>query len=820
MVKLGGMMKKLHLLLVGGLIIFGLHCASTDRSPAQPNASATAKTEASRGPSLTAIRVEAAPTPHLLLQTSGSPAYTSYSPQPDVFVVDLPRTVKAADLATPATLPDFITSIAADEAVELGSPLTRVTIRLNGAVSPRTSVTDGGVMVAFGGAATASSAPAPAIEPVAPVSEPQVQVSEIAEPAAPPVASPSAPAVKSEIPRGPKATRLLNVTTSGSGPSLQIVLAGDGVVEYKAFRLANPQRIVLDLQGVLNEVKTKSIPLGDPFVKSVRVSQFKGRPDAVTRVVLDLDDAVDYHVQPTTTALRLSFGGDSIATADVEPAPAEPAPASYAPVTVASNDVAPGIEPVAAEHLSAPMTTHVINASADQAPPTRAATATVSTAATSPVAATSEDVFSEAGSATQNITGANVPSRTLSGSEKLYTGEPIDIHLKDADIKDVLRFFAQITGLNIAVDPTVTGTVTVDFSGVPWDQALDIILRQNGLGYELEGNVMRIGTIDRLSQEQAQQRKLEEDKRLNVALTTVSHKLSYSKAQEVQSLLKDLASPRGRIIVDQRTNQLIITEIPQYLQTMLNMIETIDIPTPQVTIEARIVETTKNFSQQLGVSWGFMAKMVPELGTGTGLEFPNRVIAEGGPFNFASGNPVLGLTLGNVLGTFDLDLTLTAAENEGLVRIVSAPKITTQDNIGAQIESGVQIPIQTRVNFTTTVQYINATLQLSVTPQITDAGTVIMDIQVQKIEPGVGLSVIGAQNVPLITRRAQTRLMVRDGSTSVIGGIYQATDNNSQTRMPFVHSIPVIGNLFKNKDISARHDELLIFITPRIVRNT
>src|SRR5512140_1470162 len=199
MVKLGGMMKKLHLLLVGGLIIFGLHCASTDRSPAQPNASATAKTEASSGPSLTAIRLEAAPTAHLLLQTSGSPAYTSYSPQPNVFVVDLPRTVKAADLVTPASLPDFIASISADEAVELGSPLTRVTIRLNGTVSPRTSVADGGVMVDFGVAAPAAPAAVASVEPVAPAAEPKVQVSEIVEPAAPPASAPSAPMVKSEI---------------------------------------------------------------------------------------------------------------------------------------------------------------------------------------------------------------------------------------------------------------------------------------------------------------------------------------------------------------------------------------------------------------------------------------------------------------------------------------------------------------------------------------------------------------------------------------------------------------------------------------------
>ena len=152
------------------------------------------------------------------------------------------------------------------------------------------------------------------------------------------------------------------------------------------------------------------------------------------------------------------------------------------------------------------------------------------------------------------------------------------------------------------------------------------------------------------------------------------------------------------------------------------------------------------------------------------------------------------------------------------MRIVSAPKVTTQDNESATIESGVQIPVQTRVNFTTTVAYVNATLKLTVTPQITAQDTVILMIDVQKIEPALGLQVVGGAGTALLTRKATTKLMVRDGGTTVIGGIYQATDNRAQTRMPFVHNIPVLGNLFKNKSFDSRHDELIIFITPRIVR--
>jgi type IV pilus assembly protein PilQ len=460
----------------------------------------------------------------------------------------------------------------------------------------------------------------------------------------------------------------------------------------------------------------------------------------------------------------------------------------------------------------------VINAPRDQSPPeTRRAR---NSNATTP---TGENVFVEqpderrpqgqvlsTGTATQG-------GRTLSGSQKVFSGEPLSLNLKDADIKDVLRTFAQLTGLNVAVDPDVGGIVTVDFADVPWDQALDIILRQNGLTFVLEGNVMRIGTIARISAETSANRKLAEEERLNVPLSTVSFKLSYARATEVQALLRDLASPRARIIVDQRTNQLIISEIPQYLQTMQNLIESVDVPTRQVMIEARIVEASKIFSQQYGFEWGFNGAFDPALGNGPGLIFPNRIGYRGGPFSFSGGAArILDLSFTDVLGTFNLDFALNAAEAESLVKVVSAPKVTTQDNTAAEIQSGVQIPYQTRVNFTTTISYIDATLRLSVTPQITEAGTVIMDVAVQKVTPGEPIE--GAAGTPLNTRQAKTRVMVRDGGTAVIGGIYQVSDTTSQSRIPFIHQIPVLGNLFKSHSVRSSHDELLIFITPRILR--
>lgn len=741
----------------------------------------------------------------LVLETNAAPSFSSYSPQPMVFVVDLPLAVKAADVEIPSKLPAQIASVSADEAYELGSGLTRITIRLKENVKPEAIATGDGIEIRFNG-----GVPAPAMSVKPPV--------KATLPAAPPVAATPIPATPTTATNLQPATRLEKVTRVG-GAGLTVALVSDGALDYTAFVLEGPKRLVVDLNGVTNQV-TQNLPLDSDSVSRVRVAQFQSAPEAVTRVVFDLNETVSYNLQRQANEVRVSFGEPTEMVARFsEPAVAAPAPVEPVHVepTVVDVEEAPVFEPVVVTEREA---------SVFEEPPAIPVVAEIE-----PVRQSERHVVRAGAvqeqpsmSGTMEISGGEAmrtgESRTLSASQKVYTGEPLDLSLKDADIKDVLRMFAQLTGLNIAIDPQVSGTVTVEFLGVPWDQALEIILRQNGLAYSLDGNVMRVGTITRLSEEAAQTRKLEEESRLNVPTVTIIKDLSYASADDVATLLSEMASPKGKIIVDDRTNQLIITEVPEFLQTMLNLIETVDIPTPQVIIEARIVETTKNFLQQFGIDWGFNAAFDPALGTGPGLVFPNQMEVEGGPFNFGKGSTVLSMAFSDVLGAFDLDIALTAAETEGLARIVSAPKIVTQDNQQAEIQSGVQIPVQTRVNFTTTVQYVDATLRLQVTPQITANDTVIMDIQVQKTEPATGLAVAGGTNVPLLTRRAQTRLMVRDGGTTVIGGIYQATENSAQDRVPFLHKIPVIGLLFKNKDISSRHDELLIFITPKIVRNS
>jgi type IV pilus assembly protein PilQ len=415
--------------------------------------------------------------------------------------------------------------------------------------------------------------------------------------------------------------------------------------------------------------------------------------------------------------------------------------------------------------------------------------------------------------------------------EKQYFGAPISMSLKDADITEVLRSIARISGLNIVIQPGVSGPVTVELESVPWDQALEQILKINQLGMELEGNILRIAPVSRLAQEAEEQQRLQSAKSLSLPLTTVMRRISYASAQEIADILErgssgtGLMSQRASVIVDERTNTLIIQELPAFMDQVISIIENLDIPEQQVMIEARIVETTKNWSRSLGFDWTVEGVADAAHGNTTGVEFPNNISGAADAPTATSGvnlltggaNGFLNIGLGNILNTFELDVVLQAAEDEGLVNVISAPKVATLDNERASIQSGLQIPVQTVANNTVTVQFVNATLRLDVTPHITAEGTVLLEISIQKREPQQALAVVGAPSAPIATRDARTRVLVRDGGTAVIGGIYEVSTDEQQSRVPGLADIPILGHLFRNKNRNNTNEELLIFITPRIV---
>ncbi|HZT78055.1 MAG TPA: type IV pilus secretin PilQ [Vicinamibacterales bacterium] len=420
-----------------------------------------------------------------------------------------------------------------------------------------------------------------------------------------------------------------------------------------------------------------------------------------------------------------------------------------------------------------------------------------------------------------------------SGSKK-YSGHPISLDFQGADLRAVLRTFAEISGLNIVIDPAVTGTVDVALRDVPWDQALDIILRANKLGYIVDGTIVRIAPLSVLADEQSQQRKLAEEQALAGELRVLTKTLSYAKGEEMVSLLtKSALSQRGTVQIDPRTNTLIITDLPDRLTTASDLIATLDRPQPQVEIEARIVQTSKSFERSLGVQWGFNGRVDPALGNTTNLAFPNSGSLGGavgttvgtgtnaapGAVNLGVNGATsgVGLALGSVNGAFSLDVALSALESSGNGRILSTPRVTTQNNVAAEMTQGQQIPIQTVANQTVTVTFKDAALTLKVTPQITAASTVIMSISLENSSPDFSKAINGIP--PINTQRANTTLLVHDGETTVIGGVYLSQEQATTDRTPGLGQIPLLKWLFKRDTINDQNNELLIFITPRILKS-
>jgi len=423
-------------------------------------------------------------------------------------------------------------------------------------------------------------------------------------------------------------------------------------------------------------------------------------------------------------------------------------------------------------------------------------------------------------------------------NERQYTGHPVSLDFQGADLRAVLRTFAEISGLNVVIDPKVNGTVDVALRDVPWDQALDNILRANSLGYVVNGTIVRIAPLDALEAEQKKLSDLAKAQAEAGQITTLTRQLSYAKGEEIVALLKqaNVLSPRGTAYVDARTNTLILTDLADRLQSTTQLINTLDTAQPQVEIEARIVQTNKDYARALGVQWGFNGRVDPAIGNTTPLAFPNNGNL-GGRTGVTQGRTdgtvttqvpsavrmgvdgatsAVGLALGSVNGAFNLDVALSALERSGNGRLLSTPRVTTQNNIAAEVTQGVQIPYQTVSNNTVTVQFKDAALTLRVTPQITAVNTVIMQISVENASPDFSRAINSIP--PINTQRANTQVLVSDGQTTVIGGIYVSNEQTTADRTPGMSRLPLLGWLFKRDTVTDASTELLIFITPRIIK--
>jgi len=422
-------------------------------------------------------------------------------------------------------------------------------------------------------------------------------------------------------------------------------------------------------------------------------------------------------------------------------------------------------------------------------------------------------------------------TQTIAGGETEYKGEPMDFDFKNADLENVLLFFAKISGLSVVIDPGVTGTVTARMYQVPWDQALQYFLKVNGLDMIKEGNLLRIGKVSVLANEAKARQRLKESRQMEVDLVHATRTLSYAKVGEIAAILKKQLTPRGEILEDQRSNTLIISEVPAKLELIDKLINTLDAANPQVSVEARIVEAQSNYTKNLGIQWGYDVAMDSMYGNQTSLKFPNSILMQGnqlgdaliGPaggyaINLPASGPNSGavFSFGNIANTFRLDVALSAMESKGKGRVISAPKTTTQNNMEALIRQGKSIPVPTIQNNTLQVRYVPAALELKVTPQITAKGTIIMELEIKNNAPDFANLVQGIP--PITTQTIKTVVMVDDGGTIVIGGIYRIEAADSIERTPFLADIPLLGKLFKNSNSKSEQKELLVFMTPKIIK--
>jgi type IV pilus secretin PilQ/predicted competence protein len=592
-------------------------------------------------------------------------------------------------------------------------------------------------------------------------------------------------------PAGPAAA-IHDIRHTRRGNATAVTLRGTGRLMPTSVEMAKegPARLLIDMPNVTSALPNVTEIKQGP-VEQVRIG-LNAKAPLLTQIVFELNRKTEYRVEPSQDGQDL--------TVVFDPAGSTATSASPDPMDALKTSSAAGRSTPAAGQASPP-------AAPAAAPTPQAAPTPTQTAA------------------------------PMSGQVK-FTGHPISLDFQGADLRAVLRTFAEISGLNIVIDPTIQGSVDVALRDVPWDQALDIILRANKLGYMVDGTIVRIAPLSVLADEEAQRRKLTEEQALAGELRVLTRSLSYAKAEEVAPLLtRTVLSQRGQIQTDTRTNTIIINDLPERLTQATDLIGTLDQPQPQVEIEARIVQTTREFARTLGVQWGLGARASQALGNTLPLAFPNQGSITGrvgglqGPASPDPGSDAantivnlaapaaqtgIGLALGSVNGAVNLDVALSALERSGQGRLLSTPRVSTQNNIEAEITQGVQIPIQTVANNTVTVSFKDAALTLKVTPQITAANTVIMRIQVENASPDFSRSV---NNIPPIdTQRAITQVLVSNGETTVIGGIYISREQASQDRTPGLHRLPLLGWLFRRDGITDESRELLIFITPRIIR--
>jgi type IV pilus assembly protein PilQ len=772
-------------------------------------------------------------------QADGPFEYTTYRPSESLYVLDLTG-VSAGDAAGARIVPsELVKSYRVTTYTAGQKPVVRLEILVRPGVQPRLERNGNrelSLFVSANGNADVSA------RPVAGASV-TTQAAASVKPISTKASETKAPASNVEA--------IEQVSLAQNGEQTEVNVVGSSKLTYHVLRLHNPDRIVLDFAGAHLKTSEKQIASNLDPVKEIRLAQFT--PE-VSRVVIDLRQPAHFDINSSGNAITIAFSAEAskgTTGGAVKSTPAAaPQPADITTTKVSAPDVAPNNVPAPAAVLPTALTqtsaalaapAPVETPHAPEAPaakPIVAAAPAPSNSVNTGYTETSQPTISTPSTAPAASGAQQAPTPAPAGK---YSGEPISVNLKDVDLRDFFRLIHEISGLNVVVDPAVKGTLTIVLDDVPWDQALDIVLKNNDLDKQLDGNVLRIATKETLKKEADQNRELAKAQAEAADVVTTTRVLSYAKATDLVPTMKKFLSSRGDILADSRSNTLIIRDIPGVLPVLDNLLRQLDRKSQQVEIEARVVAANRSFSREIGTELaaafaqgGSTVGGATAVGTSPVVHTPAPPFCVGsncmptpGSTTPSSGSLPLLTNLGATVPTsgfsyifqnsrISLDTIITAAEERGVGKLISKPKVITQNNQKAIVKQGTKIPVQTVVNNTVSVQFVDAVLELDVTPQITAEGTIYMDVDVKNDQ--IDSSIPRVQGIPAIdTQESNTKVLIADGGTVVIGGVIVTQQRTDIQQVPLLGSLPVVGNLFRHTTVSSTAQELLFFLTPRIL---
>lgn len=660
--------------------------------------------------------------------------------------------------------------------------------------------------------------------------------------------------------------------TQGGTEVIRIVTKEPLKAPPAGFTIQSPARIALDFPGVTNAIGRSTVDINEGNLRSANVVQAGDR----TRVVINLKQSAAYQTRIEGNTLLVLMDRNEAVTAQTQP------PAAFAEsrtldvaalrdidfrrgaggtgrivVELASSQVGVDIRPQGSTLVVDFLKTSLPEGLRRRLDVTDFGTPVQSIVTSqigdrvrmvvTPTGAWDHSAYQSDNQFVLEVREQKIDPAKLSQGPG-YTGEKLSLNFQNIEVRSLLQVIADFTSFNIVTSDSVTGSVTLRLKDVPWDQALDIIMQAKGLGMRKSGNVIWIAPKDEITAREKQELESKASIESLEVLRTQSFQMNYAKAADIANQLRSsgnssgsatgggnasILSNRGSVISEPRTNQLFVTDTPSRLQQVQDLINKLDIPIRQVMIEARIVEADDTFSKSIGVRLGGGIRQSPDTngnsvrgnfgsnyGAVTGAGQPNLTSL---PFVNLPANPsnnaaaTYALSLFSPSATRFLALEVSALESDGKGRIVSSPRVVTADQVKALIEQGTEIPYQTATSSgATAIAFRKANLKLEVTPQITPEGNIILDLDVNKDSPGD----VTPDGIAINTKLVKTQVLVENGGTVVIGGIFEQTDRNEVDKVPLLGDLPGVGNLFKTRNRISNKSELLIFITPRVLGRT